>query len=163
MTTDITQGAIVENKEEAPTITISLRELKCVSFELSEYAISNKNPIHPDNYEFQFSLNFSIHEQSKQSVVDFNIKIFEKKLDGVKLELATTYIYLRFQIINFDEAIKKDDILKVFKVPDNLVEICSGVSLSSARGMISVKLENTIYTNCILPLIDPKIWIQKSK
>ncbi|MGC4034898.1 MAG: hypothetical protein QM764_02980 [Chitinophagaceae bacterium] len=163
MTTDIIQDAVIEHKEEAPVITISLKELRCVSFELSEYGISNKIPIHLDNYEFQFSINFGLHEPTHHTVTDLNIIVYEKKPDGVKLELAKAYIYLKFLIVNFDDIIKKDDKLKLFQVPDNLIELCNSISLSSARGMFSVKFEGTLYTNCIIPLLDPKILSPKTK
>ena len=142
------------------TITLSLLESKCTFFELTEYAIINKKQIAFEQYEFYFDVNFKIFEKEKLVRVEFNSRLSEKQDNNLKVELAKLNSLCVFSVINFEEIVKRDNNGNLL-IPDLLMQICSGTTLAAASGMYNVKLENSLYSNSVLPLIDPKVLLPR--
>lgn len=152
-----------EQQNPSISITLSLIENKCLSFDLTEYALSNKKAVNFESYEFSFTLNFNLLEKEKQARVVLNCKLYEKQGPNFKLEIAELKSTTLFFIQNYDEIIKRDDSKINVLIPNPLIELCNSVTLSSTRGMFSVKLENTLYSNAVFPLIDNKLLLPPQK
>lgn len=136
-------------------ISIRILDVKCTSFSLSEYAKKNKKPITFDSYEFEFKLEASINEQEKTFVLFFGSKLFEKR-SNAKYEIAKLSSMLKFSILNLEQIVIKDE--NKTGIPDQLIQACGGIAVSTIRGMYSIKLEETIYANAVVPLVDPKMF-----
>jgi hypothetical protein len=152
------------NSENLPinpiNITLRLLDVKCIFFELSEYAKTNTYQPAFDAYEFQFKLQASVLEEEKEFVINLDVKLFEKR-GNIKYELSNLVCHLKFALVNYNEIILKRD--NIIQIPDQLIITCAGIVVSSARGMFAVNLNGTLYSNAVVPLIDPKIFIpQKS-
>ncbi|MEO6328961.1 MAG: hypothetical protein ABIO55_08515 [Ginsengibacter sp.] len=138
---------------EKVTISFSIIEHKLLSFRLTGYSLENKNLVKFDGYEFQLSLKLEVLENEKIIKLTNHTLLFEKQSENVKQELAELRASFKFLINNFDELVKKLP-NKVFEIRNPLLQICYNIAASSVRGMYSAKLDNTIYNNAILPIID---------
>ncbi|SRR5260221_5469291 len=137
-------------------IMLSLLEVKCLSFSLTDYAQKNKTPIAFDKYEFEFRVETAIDEKSKAILLIFTAKLLEKQ-ENVKYELAELKSLTAIKLINFEEIIIKNE--NGFGIPDQLLALCSGIAVSNTRGMYAIKLESTPYSNALIPLMDTKLFI----
>lgn len=144
-------------------VTLSLQEVKCLSFNLTEYGTSNKRQISFEGYEFSFTINFNLIEPTKQAKVSMLCKLIEKQSETVKYELAELKAEGVFLLQNYSDIILRDNTKKNILIPNPLIELCNGIIVSSVRGMFSIKLENTLYSNAILPLLNPSQLIPKHK
>lgn len=138
-------------------ITLSLKEVKCLNFTLTNYAKENKRPISSDGYEFEFKSQTNINEKDKTFIVNFSTKLYRKE-NSKKNELAELISLVIFGIVNYSEIIINEQGLLV---PDQLISTCTGIALSTTRGMYAVKLEQTLYSNAVVPLIDSKLFVPK--
>jgi len=134
-------------------VSMRLTENKCISFALTEYAIQNNKPIPSNGYIFNFNASFAAIPNEKAVRVIMTAKLFEKKEPQENILLAELVAIHVFTILNFSEVIKYDAIRKMNLIPDPLISLCNNITLNSVRGMYSVKLENTIYNNAIVPLM----------
>ena len=83
------------------------------------------------------------------------IKLFDKRMPESKKQIAELSTSTKFCIQNYDQIVQKNaEGISLTPIP--VIEICNSIAVSAARGMFSIKLENTIYSNIILPLMDPK-------
>ncbi|MBL7696132.1 MAG: hypothetical protein JNK91_14880 [Ferruginibacter sp.] len=140
-------------------VAIGLIEHKFISFELSEYAKGNKAPIDSDKYEFMFEFTLQVLEAEKQIRVDFVSKLFLKE-EGLNVELAVLNLLCLFRLVNFDEIIKRDSENRLL-TPNVVIQTCNTIALGSARGMFTMALANTPYSNAVLPLVNPNTLIPK--
>ena len=140
-------------------ITFTLKELKCLSFELTDYANSNTKQIASDGYEFQFNLELLIFEETKSTKLALITTLLEKVTEKEKHELAKLKAELTFVVVNFWDVFKTqgDKIL----IPDQLITAFSNIAIGGVRGMFVIKLEGTRFSNAILPLLDSKIFLPK--
>jgi hypothetical protein len=58
-----------------------------------------------------------------------------------------------------DFSIKKED--GTTQVSDQVLTLLLGTSFSNLRGMLAVKLEQSNYSNAVLPVVDPMQLFQK--
>jgi hypothetical protein len=143
-------------------ITFALVSLKCTSFVMTPYADARKVPILPDLCEFLINVNFTVIKEKQQVQIIVESKMYEKLLTGTQGEELLTMIATGiFHVHNFDGVISLSADKKTFQIPTPLIEIFNSLVISSARGMLSVKLEKTIYDNIVYPLIDMKALIPK--
>lgn len=147
------ENSDASNPSEKIKIQIRFTESKCLSFALTDYALSNKNKIDFNNYEFELNLNIKVDEIDKSLHLIVNMSLFEKQSENLKQKLASLQSLFIFNIFNFDDLVKRIEDKK-FNVEDGLLNVCFGISISTTRGMYNVKLENTLYSNAILPVID---------
>ncbi len=134
-------------------VSIGLVEHKFVSFQLSEYAKSNTSQVAFDKYEFTFEFNMQLLEIEKQIRVDFNSNLFLKE-EQLNVELASLRLSCLFRIVNFEDIIKRDATNRLL-TPNVLIQTCNTIALGSARGMYTMALADTLYSNAVLPLINP--------
>lgn len=146
---------MTQQPQEA-NISLSLLESKCLQFALSEYGLSNQSVVPATGYEFTLSMGFSLIEPAPAKHIRIHLlcKLFEKKSEQLKLEIASLHASCTFFIQNFEHIIKRDKTKNKVIIPDTLIELCNGLTLGIVRGMFVVKLENTLYQNALLPLID---------
>lgn len=138
-------------------LTISIIETKCISFSLTEYALNNKAPISQDRYEFAFAVNLTLLDTLKQVRVLISVKLFEKDDKGGKSQIAELNSSYLFLIHNFDEALQRDPVSGNWIIPREFFQLFNGISISGVRGMYSVKLDDTLYSNAVLPIVDANL------
>jgi hypothetical protein len=136
-------------------ISLSMLEDKCESFMLTPYALHEAVSQPMDQYEFNFSINFNLNHDTKRARVSSVVKLLERQSDNTRKELAELKSTHVFFIQNFEEIIQTLP-NGLLNIPNPLMEICNGISVSSIRGMYSVKKENTVFEHAVLPLLDPK-------
>jgi hypothetical protein len=136
-------------------ITLSLLEDKCESFIVTAYAQNEAVPEPMEQYEFNFTINFNLNQASQQARVSSIVKLQEKQDDGSGKELAELKSTHLFFVQNFHEIIHIAS-NGMLLIPNPLIEVCNSISISSIRGMYSIKKENTVFRHAVLPLIDPK-------
>ncbi|TMI74837.1 MAG: hypothetical protein E6H09_03065 [Bacteroidetes bacterium] len=141
------------------SLTLSIKECKCLSFSFTDYALKNKKQIALDQYEFTFTLTTQIFENEKLFSVVIETKLFEKQSENVKIELAELKAKCAVAVINFDEVIRKTDDKSQLLIPDQLFLLCNTLTVSAVRGMFSIKLDDTIYSNALLPIVDPNLFL----
>jgi hypothetical protein len=104
--------------------------------------------------EFSYNYEVNVKQDSliNQLSVTSKILIFSNKEQDVLLGKIDTYG--EFEIINMKE------ISELFNgnLPSTLLALCTGVLLSTTRGMLILKSENTILQGAIMPLMDPNIF-----
>jgi hypothetical protein len=142
-----------ENTSKKLNVTLRFLESKCLDYSLSDYAKNNHTPVELGNYQFELNLNLHVNEINKSINIIINITLYEKQGETLKQKLASLQSRFIFEIINFEELVIKIDETK-FNVKDPLLDFVFSLSLSTTRGMFNIKLEDTIYANAILPIID---------
>jgi len=139
-------------------VTFSLIQCQILDFKFSDYAKKNKDIIAYNKFEFEFQLTMDIKELEKNISFTLKIKLFEKKTDIAKYEICELISLNLFNIVNFEEAIKKND--GQFQIPNTFIAFANTVSVNNTRGMLVAKLENSAYNNAVIPLIDMGIFNQ---
>lgn len=154
---------MIMEKEKTPALSITLRinEIKILLFETTQRVIEILDPLSIDLYEFRFDLKTETFEKEKIFSNLLFITLFEKQSDLVKVELAKLHTLTTFNIINFDEIIKKKD--GVIQVPNQLIPLTAGISISTARGILTVNLKDTKISNAIIPIINPQSFLVVKK
>lgn len=150
-------------KVKAPSLSITLRinEIKILLFETTQRVIEILDPLSNDSYEFRFDLKTETSEEEKIFSNLLFITLFEKQSDLVKVELVKLHTLTTFKIQNFDEIIKKKD--GVIQVPKQLIPLTAGISISTARGILTVNLKDTKISNAIIPIINPQSFLVVKK
>lgn len=147
--------------KKAPTpslqITLRISDIKILLFETTQRIEEIQEPLSIDAYEFRFDLKTETFEPEKFFTNLLYITLFEKQSDIVKIELAKLHTLTTFQIINYDEVIKKkeDSII----VPNQLISLTAGIAISTARGILTLHLKDTKISNAIIPIINPQMFI----
>ena len=140
-------------------LTFGITEINLISFTFSDYAVENKKLLPFDGYEFQFKFDLSIDEIKKQCGATFFIELFERRSITEKIQLAELQSHLLFTIENFHDVIKKAENDVNFLIPDQILGLLAGLSLSTNRGIFAAKMDGTIYENAIIPVIDSSSFI----
>jgi hypothetical protein len=143
----------------APSLQITLRisDIKILLFETTQRVEELQDPISLDSYEFRFDLKTETSEPDKFFTNLLYITLFEKQSDIVKIELAKLHTLTTFQIINYNEVIKKKG--EGIIVPNQLISLTAGIAISTARGILSLHLKDTKISNAIIPIINPQMFI----
>jgi len=154
---------MIMEKVKAPSLSITLRinEIKILLFETTQRVIEILDPLSNDSYEFRFDLKTETSEEEKIFSNLLFITLFEKQSDLVKVELVKLHTLTTFKIQNFDEIIKKKD--GVIQVPKQLIPLTAGISISTARGILTVNLKDTKISNAIIPIINPQSFLVVKK
>ena len=132
-------------------VTMALKELKCVKFSLSQFASENKSRIDFESYRYEFTANTRVDSDKQSIIVLFIAKLFDKVGDDRNLisEIETETF---FHIQNFFDIVRIDN--NTYLLPDQIIGITAVIALSNTRGMLSLKLEGTPYSNSLIPLMD---------
>lgn len=137
--------------------TFSILTCKCVKFEFTEFAKNNIDKIGIDKYQFEVSLRLDIFRDRNL----LSIRIFSDlvKSEGNKEKIASLESLNEFNILDIDKVIPMS--AEGHLVPDSVATQLFSISLANVRGMYAVKLEDSIYDNAILPVMDVSQMIPK--
>jgi len=139
-------------------ISFSLRTCKCLLFELTDVAKQNQIGIPFDKYKFDFRFKFDLDGEKKTATIRIDSVL--SSISDTPGILATLNSINEFLIVNFDKVVVKN-IHGQLQIPDAALHSFLSVSVSSLRGMYIIKLEDTIYSNAILPLVDTSQLVPK--
>jgi hypothetical protein len=132
-------------------ISLTVKECKCTKFELTPFALNNRIAIGDDKYEFEFKVQFSFDEANELIVIRLTSTL--RTNDNPKENIAELNTSNIFLVQNF-----KNIIVKIGDNPpaisDAFIMHLLSISMSALRGMYAVKLEPTIYSNAIMPIVD---------
>ena len=145
-------------------LMLNYRECMCVSFKLTDYGKSLTRQIGFDDYEYNFNVSTAVLEPERLIRVRLDINIFDKTEKSVKVEIGEMQTINGVVIINFDDVIKKTKEKSgvSYDIPYEVMKILVGYSISASRGMLSTKMENTLFSNAIIPFIDPNTFFQST-
>lgn len=139
-------------------ISFAIKTCKCTSFMMTDYAKKNKKLIQDDKFNFSLAIRFDL-DSIKNNAIITTISVISNLNDNNE-KLAEINAVTEFNILNFDGVVTKNAHGQL-GLPDQILISFFSISISNVRGMLSVKLEDTIYTNATLPLIDPAQLIPK--
>lgn len=145
------------------TTDISIPVLKFLSFDTTDRFQALKRPLPIDNYEFQFNFETNIREEKSLLQIILTVDAFEKQNEGVRLLLAKMKLELIFHLTNFEGVIKKNPENKTLTVATNFLVMAAGIAVGTARGMFAIKVQDTIISNAIIPILNPRIFVQQKE
>jgi len=152
----------MENIKSKPlSITFRINEIKLLHFETTQRVNEIHSPLSTDCYEFRIDLKTESSELNKTFSNLLKITLFEKQSDDIKVELAKLQTLIVFEINNFNEIIKKQN--NKIQVPNQLISLTAGISISTARGMLVLNLKDTNISNAVIPIIKPQLFVPKKK
>ena len=136
-------------------ISFQLVDCKCTDFHLTEFAKNNKEPIPVGNSQYVISTGFEVNETKDLIIVKINSIALDNPIDKNELfSITSTY---DFKFIEADKVFIKNG--AITSVPNALLVTLYSIALSTHRGMNIIKLENTIYSDIFLPIIDANQFI----
>jgi len=144
-------------KTEQLQIKFRISEIRVLLFELSQRFAELKMPLSKESYEFRIDMKTGSKEQEKIFSVLLFITLFEKRNDTIKIELAKLNTLTSFEIQNFNEVFKKEN--NVLKIPNQILTMTSGIAISTARGIFSMSVKDTLLSNAIIPIVDPNLFL----
>ena len=143
-------------------IDIALSDLKFLNFETTTRVQELKKQLKSKEYEFHFEFQSKFKKEEKLVNLILTITANEKQNESTKIELAKMQLSITFLIANFDDVItiKENNIATI---PNELIALTAGIAVASARGMFAVNVQNTVISNAIVPIVDPRIFVPKKK
>jgi hypothetical protein len=140
--------------------SVSIKDCRLISFALSEFGLSNREFIQQEDSVFEFRMNLVLLDSEKYLVFDFESILFQKTSENQKNEIGKIKGITTFHITQYDQIIRQTD-SGTTNIPDQLIFTCVLISISNLRGMLAAKLVDTIYSNLVIPFIDPKLFLPK--
>lgn len=140
------------------SLSVLITECVCTHFSLTEFAKSNKKSILYTDYIYDFNVSFTTKIEEKKLVVTIETNLkgnFETKAELIS-HIKSLHV---FSINNIEEALIMTERGK--EMPEQAIIPLIGIACSNLRGMLAVKLEGSIYSNAIVPIIDVTNLIQK--
>ena len=131
--------------------SLRLVDIRIEKFEI--FNIEEERSIDYDKYEFEFSNTITFYDDRKFIKSGLTISLFKIEDSNTKITLAELSLATYLELKNFDEIIVKES--EQLKVPNFLLGFINSLVVNNARGVLVSKLENTPYSNAILPLIPP--------
>ena len=140
-------------------INLSIKEVSLESFNWSPFGLENKDIIPADQFEFNFVLEMAVFEDESTIRFALNTTLLDKRNIERKNEICRLKSVCNFIVADFKTVIPKKD--NQLLIPDQLIELCAGISLANARGMFVIKLESSLYSKVFVPLVDTKMFIPR--
>jgi hypothetical protein len=148
---------MAEVKPSQISVSIALKELKCIHFSMTDYAIKNESEIDFNAYRYEFVAHTKLDNDKEYLIINFITKLFDKiGADGNLLAEIETETSLHIQ--NYKTVVTK--VGDILTIPDQVVSLTAVMALSNTRGMLSLKLEKTLYSNALIPLVDTAQFVQ---
>jgi hypothetical protein len=135
------------------SISISLRAMRVEGFEITDAANLLSEPIKFDDYEYSFAPTIHVSETKKLVEIKLQITIQDKNSKELFGVFKTSMLY---QIENFEEIIPSGP--KGISIPDFLIQMLSGICISTSRGLLASYTANTNLSNAIIPVVDPSLF-----
>jgi hypothetical protein len=143
-----------ENKLHELSFTMKIIDLKLVDFkDLSELPVSYKDSgLDSDNIQFEFNLGLNVNPTKNRIQVNLIVNFFadlEKKI-----ALGNLNSFGEFEVINLEDIIKDFD----GKIPNIILANLIGVVLSTSRGFLILKSNDTVMQGAMMPIINTNIF-----
>ncbi|MBA3900169.1 MAG: hypothetical protein H0X62_08170 [Bacteroidetes bacterium] len=126
---------------------------KIASLSVAEFIVeeqAKKVSIDVDTVLYEYNVSANIDKAKKNVTIDCKIGIYYNKEKDLKLgSIATIGI---FDILNLDEILEKFD----DNIPIGIFHMFLGVVISTTRGFLLSKAENTPLEGATIPIIDIK-------
>lgn len=133
-----------EEKKELIDITL---QYQLIGIELADFEIRSKKVIDKDTLEFKIAITHNISPDGTVKV-DVNVNIIDKEELLCSLNSICTFKlgnYYEWLIINkLEEGV----------LPTQFVNLINGMTISTLRGILFVKLQGTFLETVFLPIID---------
>lgn len=130
---------------------------KCDSFNFSKFAIDNKENIAFDKYRFSFTIRIDVEKEKELVIVKLGTTL--AKLENDQEIIATLDSTTVFKVLNLSKFLIEN--AEGTLIPDPIVIQFFSIAISNARGMFTIKLADSIYSNAVVPIIDVSKMIQK--
>lgn len=131
-------------------ITSRLIKIELISFSIEpQQKDVSVNPL-------EFAFRYEVNVKPDQSLNGFQIKcktlIFSNPDEN--FHLGTIETYGEFVVSNLKQVLEHFN----GNTPTDLLALFTGVVISSTRGMLIIKSQNTILEGVIIPMMDPKVF-----
>jgi hypothetical protein len=154
------QTSMTHSNPDIVNITLGIDSVKFGHFELTSHAKEHLESVSFDSYEFQFDLQSIIEDDVKLFRVLLKVTLYEKMSSQSKIELAHIQTENAFRVQNFNEVFLKQN--DKYSIPDQLIIVTAGISVSTARGMLAMCIKDTVLSDAVIPIIDPKVFIHQA-
>src|SRR5687768_2231364 len=98
------------------SITLSIREVKCLEYEQSARVKELKKNLQPDRVEFNFTISYAVNESAHTFESTLTTMVHEKQKENTKVELVRMTSWMSFHIVNYNAVFKKEK--DVIMIPD---------------------------------------------
>lgn len=137
-------------------ITIRINSIKTLKF-----SVNNTDQARQlDRNLFQFNIAVSTFIHPPTHIIGFDViqDIFlDKEMTNKVSELISR---MEFELVNFDEVVKKDEAQNSVNVPDQVMMMLLSISLSTARGIFASKVEGSALEGVYTPILDPTKFVK---
>jgi hypothetical protein len=148
----------MQNNITPVQVTFSIRQSRCLEFNFTEFGNNSQVEFDFDKYLFNFSL--LINVDAEKQFIDINLSVnLNGNRESNKEKIAELKSINSFHVLNFNEIAKNSE--RGPEIPNDLIVALIGISLSNLRGMLSVKLEGSKYTNAVIPIMDANQFLPK--
>jgi len=138
-------------EQKTKKLNIGIVKIETKSFSMT-YASLNHNKLEP--VDIEFGLNFTAPDESKVFMFTIDVNIYA--VNQEKSKLANLKVVTHFRVANVEDFLHPSDHPGgAQRMEGTLVQFCLDVSLSHARGILSVKSEGTPLEDILLPMIPP--------
>ena len=130
--------------------SFSIHNFKLEKFELNEELINDpKSSYDVDKLQYEFNINMNSNIDTEEILMILNINIFADEEKTQKIGLCDSSGM--FKVKDLLSTMKNYD----DKIPNVILATFMGILVSSARGMMIVKMQDTKLSGSMLPVVDP--------
>lgn len=134
----------IKTKSESDLVPLGYQ---LIGMELADFEIRSKRDIKGGLINFKVEINHIISEDGKVQV-DARISIFHEDES-----LSSTNIICTFLIENYKEWLDLQG-LTTGALPTGLANTINGITISTLRGAMFIKLQDTFLESIVLPVVD---------
>lgn len=138
---------------------LHLLEFKFIKGEInSPFALTEKSM---GAVQFEVAFNMGFHPGKKLVKAELDIRILSVG-SALEAEAATAnfeFVYI-FKIDNFSQLITEDK-TGILVVDPMLANAIAQISYSSTRGVLLTRLQGTVFSSFIMPIMDPKKLVEQ--
>lgn len=128
-------------------ITSKIKSVTCVNFTIAPLKASEHKKLESSQFVFELNLNVKMTPANHDVEIHLTVKIYESIAKSLYLgEIETK---ANFDLVNFDELANSNQ-----GMPNGVIAMFMGLLLSTTRGILLVKAENTILKGALIPIIN---------
>lgn len=146
--------------EPSKDFTLKINKVKIEEINFREPSDSLIKTFDENHLSIHINSSYNYNLEAEEVTVSL-IVIYEYKLGKKAEELLNYKGSFEFKIGNLNSIVKKLE--KGIDIPDTILEIITGVAISSARGIIIAKTAGSFINQFYLPLVSPQSIIAKLK
>lgn len=140
--------------QKEPQLSFQIKGIELLDIKLNH----PKEPL-PDPMLFQYKIGVE-HKISIENRLVIVITTIDIIHEDQETRLASLRASCIFEIANFEDFLNLET--QQVSIPDLIVVTLNSVSLSTIRGIMFSQFKGTFLHNAILPVIDPKSFIQNN-